>query len=644
MEQSNNWTTFCSPRLLRRRFLKRETIQHKKSFELNNNRPVETKRREFEQSSKSMDDATLTHRAERLKEQKSNIVKCSSEEPIETTSPQMKMRMTTQFEKPLLFKMRRKLFNNYSSFGGVNSGGKMSPNQRTKSGSSSQGGNESQDSIDWGPMESALSSGISNDEQFANANWVEQNDTSKQNRHNKGLGHARSSSANDSDVFALPNEQGFSARHDLDDEDDEDTFDEKRPLAVRKEEKDQSKLLRKAVKKQIEVARNEASELKRLQKQKAKTPIANFRLLIFAAGNEKDFSEAEAQFIADQLNFKLAINDSVFDSMGAESICKKKIRKIKKILANFFAADIFNRSSEADKIDSKTGVPIHCSDPKLNPDTKENDVPEAVKALMNFGGVKALMNFGGGTSDKMNHDIDCTVSDLRFKFMTSEMNNETKQFTHMKYPYLMLWVHDQTSLHVECGPMLAALKSISNANNENKIGVLRRLVYGEPIGDDHVIVDEETLKELKRRQQRKKELNHMATPQELEGSQRVDDMLRMPEVVVMGSHCEMIMYCKTCMELQRVIKERKLKLTFVKNRDDFFKYLFTRPFLTDNVCQGALVACNLILCGLYEKVDGMNGFSDHIATAGGGLNYPNGSVDNPAQFDRHVIDTEYLSD
>ena len=68
--------------------------------------------------------------------------------------------------------MRRKLFNNYSSFGGVNSGGKMSPNQRTKSGSSSQGGNESQDSIDWGPMESALSSGISNDEQFANANWV----------------------------------------------------------------------------------------------------------------------------------------------------------------------------------------------------------------------------------------------------------------------------------------------------------------------------------------------------------------------------------------------------------------------------------------------------------------------------------------
>ena len=46
--------------------------------------------------------------------------------------------------------------------------------------------------------------------------------------------------------------------------------------------------------------------------------------------------------------------------------------------------------------------------------------------------------------------------------------------------------------------------------------MLRRLVYGEPIGDDHVIVDEETLKELKRRQQRKKELNHMATPQELE--------------------------------------------------------------------------------------------------------------------------------
>ena len=114
MEQSNNWTTFCSPRLLRRRFLKRETIQHKKSFELNNNRPVETKRREFEQSSKSMDDATLTHRAERLKEQKSNIVKCSSEEPIETTSPQMKMRMTTQFEKPLLFKSKFKLFlNNY---------------------------------------------------------------------------------------------------------------------------------------------------------------------------------------------------------------------------------------------------------------------------------------------------------------------------------------------------------------------------------------------------------------------------------------------------------------------------------------------------------------------------------------------------
>ena len=163
------------------------------------------------------------------------------------------------------------------------------------------------------------------------------------------------------------------------------------------------------------------------------------------------------------LNINLSTSEfvSVFDSMGAESICKKKIRKIKKILANFFAADIFNRSSEADKIDSKTGVPIHCSDPKLNPDTKENDVPEAVKALMNFG---------GGTSDKMNHDIDCTVSDLRFKFMTSEMNNETKQFTHMKYPYLMLWVHDQTSLHVECGPMLAALKSISNANNENKIG------------------------------------------------------------------------------------------------------------------------------------------------------------------------------
>ena len=89
---------------------------------------------------------------------------------------------------------------------------------------------------------------------------------------------------------------------------------------------------------------------------------------------------------------------------------------------------------------------------------------------------------------------------------------------------------------------------------------------------------------------------------------------------------------------------RSMKSSFILLSDDFFKYLFTRPFLTDNVCQGALVACNLILCGLYEKVDGMNGFSDHIATAGGGWNYPNGSADNPAQFDRHVIDTEYLSD
>ena len=158
------------------------------------------------------------------------------------------------------------------------------------------------------------------------------------------------------------------------------------------------------------------------------------------------------------------------ETIGQENECKKKIKKVKKILANFYEADVYNRSSEAEKVQVTSGVPMHSSDPKVNPNTAENDVPDAVKMLMGYEGCSGSSGVGVGGGDRMNHDLDCTVSDLRLKWICSEMNNETKQFQHMIYPYMMLWVHDESSLHMECGPMLAALKAISWANNENKIG------------------------------------------------------------------------------------------------------------------------------------------------------------------------------
>ena len=69
---------------------------------------------------------------------------------------------------------------------------------------------------------------------------------------------------------------------------------------------------------------------------------------------------------------------------------------------------------------------------------------------------------------------------------------------------------------------------------------------------------------------------------QLDGSNNVNELMRMPEILVLGPNVEMLMYCKTCMELQRVVEERKLKLTFVKNRgkpdNEFFKIVVTpRP-------------------------------------------------------------------
>ena len=99
-------------------------------------------------------------------------------------------------------------------------------------------------------------------------------------------------------------------------------------------------------------------------------------------------------------------------------------------------------------------------------------------------------------------------------------------------------------------------------------GVIRRLVFGEPITEDYQIVDESVYKELKK--QAKKESKPLATQKHLDSSRKIDDMVRMPELVVLGLNTEFLMYCKTCVELQKMVADKKLKVAFVKSRGENF--------------------------------------------------------------------------
>ena len=121
-------------------------------------------------------------------------------------------------------------------------------------------------------------------------------------------------------------------------------------------------------------------------------------------------------------------------------------------MANFFHAEPFGNSKE-DDVDERTGLPVNGSG-----SSKRSDVPAAVRALM------------GGERDRGNHELDAVVTDIRLQWLISEMNNECKQFQEMVYPYCLLWVHDASALHVDCGSMLATLKAISWHNNDNKTG------------------------------------------------------------------------------------------------------------------------------------------------------------------------------
>ena len=52
----------------------------------------------------------------------------------------------------------------------------------------------------------------------------------------------------------------------------------------------------------------------------------------------------------------------------------------------------------------------------------------------------------------------------------SEINNECKQFQHMIYPFMCIWMHDEDALHADCGSILAFLKELSWSNNTTKVG------------------------------------------------------------------------------------------------------------------------------------------------------------------------------
>ena len=146
----------------------------------------------------------------------------------------------------------------------------MSPTLRQKSGSH---GYSSQDS-DWGPLESAKSdeSGI----------WVEQNnEATKRNhsavRHNQSQNgrHQKkllsvssetelyhSAKTPSSSSFDLVSGMAGEGEGGEDEDDDDDEVDEKEPLAGRdREGRERTKVLRRAVRRQIEVGRSEATEV-----------------------------------------------------------------------------------------------------------------------------------------------------------------------------------------------------------------------------------------------------------------------------------------------------------------------------------------------------------------------------------------------